>query len=153
VELVASTYAGRGRAGDFTWMIDQPEYADALFVFNDNEEQFLAYRRDPSSGAGCAPGGGNAAIRPYRGATPPRAVGIPTGRRGHGYAGLTPEVRRVIDDAIEVLKSLLASGRYQRVVYSAADAEGTLGSGIFEIGADVKALIVSQLRAAVAPPA
>jgi hypothetical protein len=63
-------------------MIEQPDWADALFVFNDNEEQFRAYRRDPADPRGCTRGGGNAAIRPYRCTEPPRAAGIPTGVGG-----------------------------------------------------------------------
>ena len=90
MELVPSRFDGRGRPGDFAWMITRPEYADALFVFNDNEEQFRAFQRDPTGGAGLSPGGGNATVRPYRGADPPRAAGIPTGQGGQGYARLTP---------------------------------------------------------------
>jgi hypothetical protein len=127
-------------------MIAQPEYADALFVFNDNEEQFRAFQRDPHSGAGVSAGGGNATIRPYRGAEPPRAAGIPTGRAGQGYATLSVETRRAIDEALEVIAELLASGAYRRVVYSAADDEGELGTGIFEVADDVKRYIVSGLR-------
>ena len=146
MELVGSVFTGRGRAGDFGWMIEQPEYADALFVFNDNEEQFRAYQRDRTGGAGCSRGGGNAVIRPYRCADPPRAAGVPTGAHGGGYRELTDAVRAVIDDAFAVIGELLASGRYARVFYS-ADADGGLGTGIFTVAGDVKAYIVDKLRA------
>jgi hypothetical protein len=146
VHLVPSHFEGRDRPGDFAWMIAQPEYADALFIFNDNEEQFRAFRRDPHSGAGLSPGGGNATIRPYRGAEPPRAAGIPTGRAGRGYAALTADARAAIDEALEVIAELLATSVYQRVVYSAANDEGDLGTGIFEVADDVKRYIVSGLR-------
>jgi hypothetical protein len=146
VQLVPSRFQGRDRPGDFAWMIVQPEYADALFVFNDNEEQFRAFRRDPRSAAGLSPGGGNATIRPHRGADPPRAAGIPTGRAGQGYATLTADVRQAIDDALEFIVELLATGRYHRVVYSAANDDGDLGTGIFEVGDEVKRYIVSGLR-------
>ncbi len=146
MELVPSRFEGRDRPGDFAWMVTQPEYADALFVFNDNEEQFRAFQRDPGGGAGLSPGGGNATIRPCRGADPPRAVGIPTGRAGQGYPALTGDAREAIDDALRLIADLLATGGYQRVVYSAANADGDLGTGIFEVGDDVKRYIVDGLR-------
>lgn len=73
IEVIGSVFAGAGKIGDFAWMIRQPEYADVLFVFNDNEEQFRAYRKDPQGSYGCSPGGGNAIIRPYQCQSPPRA--------------------------------------------------------------------------------
>src|SRR5690349_16006750 len=102
VQVIGSQFSRPGTDGDFGWMIEQPEYDDALFVFNDNEPQFLAFlqSQDPGS-SGCRPGGGNAVIRPYRCKHPRRAAGVPTGA-GEGYAQLTPEVKRVIDDAFEV---------------------------------------------------
>jgi hypothetical protein len=145
VQVIGSQFSGAGAEGDFSWMIERPEYADALFVFNDNEEQFRAYVKDPAGGAGCSPGGGNAVIRPYRCADPPRAAGIPTGSGGGGYPSLTDAVRGVIDDAIAVIEDLLASGRYERLVYSAA-SDGGLGTGIFRVGDDVKRYIVDELR-------
>ena len=145
-EVIGSQFAGGGREGDFAWMIEQDEYADALFVFNDNEEQFRAYERDRTGGAGCSRGGGNAVIRPYRCADPPRAAGVPTGVHGGGYGELTDAVRAVVDDAVAVIEELLASGRYARVFYSAG-ADGGLGTGIFTVADDVKAYIVDRLRA------
>jgi hypothetical protein len=127
-------------------MINRPEYADALFVFNDNEEQFRAFVLDPHGEGGLSPGGGNATVRPYRGTDPPRAAGIPTGRAGQGYPALTDDVRRTIDEALELIAGLLATGRYGRVIYSAADEAGQLGTGIFKVGDEVKRYIVSGLR-------
>ncbi|REJ76214.1 MAG: hypothetical protein DWQ47_11405 [Acidobacteria bacterium] len=49
MEITGRVFKHSGEYGDFAWMIEQPEYADALFIFNDNEEQFLAYRSDPIS--------------------------------------------------------------------------------------------------------
>lgn len=143
---VIGTVFERGKAyGDFGRMIEQPEYADSLFVFNDNEEQFLSFRAGKAGG--CDAGGGNAAIRPYRCEDPPRAAGIPTGRlAGSGYAALTPEVRRVIDDAVAYIRTLVGTGRYRRIFYSAADATGALGTGIFTVGDEVKRYIVEELR-------
>src|SRR6516162_7862531 len=55
-------FTGTGKLGDFAWMITQPEYQDALFIFNDNEDQFEAHRTSPESrtGPGCTHGGGTA---------------------------------------------------------------------------------------------
>lgn len=153
MELVASIFEGPDRPGDFSWMIEQPEWADALFVFNDNAEQFLAFRRDPAGRAGCSAGGGNAVIRPYRCVDPPRAAGVPTGAGGRGYPSLTTEARAVIDDAVAVITELVATGRYRRLVYSAADASGRLGTGIFHVGDDVTTYIVDSLRHLVASTA
>ena len=146
MQVVGSVFQGRGRPGDFAWMIEQPDWSDALFVFNDNEEQFRAYQRDPADPRGCTRGGGNAAIRPYRCADPPRAAGVPTGAGGAGYGSLTDAVRDVIDDAVAVVRSVAESAGYERIVYSAADDSGRLGTGIFEVGEDVKAYIVERLR-------
>ncbi len=150
MQLIGSIFQGRGRDGDFAWMIEQPAYADALFLFNDNEEQFRAFEEDPGSADGCRAGGGNAIIRPYRCTDPPRAAGIPTGwlQRG-GYPLLTPSTKRAIDDSLAVVETLLQSGRYRRVFYSAADETGQLGTGIFTVGDDVKTYIVSRLYALV----
>ncbi|MHC5009420.1 MAG: hypothetical protein ACYTG6_00540 [Planctomycetota bacterium] len=145
MQVVGSIFDGAGREGDFAWMIQQERYARALFVFNDNEEQFLAYRRDPTSRSGCAPGGGNATIRPYRCQQPPRAAGIPTGAGGRGYEALTVDVQARIDEAIEVIEALLATGHYDAVVYS-SDGHGGLGTGIFRVAEGVKAYIVERLE-------
>jgi hypothetical protein len=147
MEVIGVVFQGRGREGDFSWMIEQPQYDDALFVFNDNEHQFRAFRRDPGAGAGCSAGGGNAAIRPYRCQDPPRAAGIPTGDLG-GYPRLDEHARAVIDEALAVIAELLATGRYRRVVFSAAPQDpDLLGTGIFEVGDDVRRHIVARLRA------
>ena len=82
---------------------------------------------------------------PYQCDDPPRAAGIPTGDAG-GYPRLTDGARAAVDDAVAAIRSLVASGRYQRVIYSAADDSGALGTGIFVVGDDVKRYIVDGLR-------
>lgn len=150
VRVEGSVFAGRDRPGDFTWMIEQPEYADALFVFNDNESQFRDHRLHPPGAQACLPGGGNAAIRPYQCRIPRRAAGIPTGAAG-GYGGLTPHVASVIDEAVGVVAEVAAEEGYRRIIYSAADETGALGTGIFDVGEDVKQYIVRRLRAQAGP--
>lgn len=147
VDIIGAVFSGPGQIGDFAWMITQAEFDDALFVFNDNESQFRAFRRDASGGAGCSPGGGNAVIRPYRCQHPPRAAGVPTGDGG-GYAHLDEHATSVIDDAIALVADLLTTGRYRRVFYSAdAHDPDLLGTGIFHVGDDVRRYVVTRLRA------
>lgn len=146
MQLIGSRFDRPGEFGDFAWMIEQTEYSDALFIFNDNEEQFLAYRSDPRPPWACTEGGGNAVIRPYQCEDPPRAAGIPTGTSGRGYQKLDDHVRSMIDRAISDIGELLETGRYKRVFYS-SDGRGGLGTGIFEVGEDVKAYVIERLEA------
>lgn len=144
IQVIRSTFSGVGRDGDFSWMIGQPEYATALFIFNDNEEQFLEHQRMAGERHFCDAGGGNAAIRAYQCIEPQRATGIPTGRHG-GYTELSPQAAAVIDNALAVLDQLLASGRYDTVIYSWDDHAGTLGTGIFRVAREVLDYIVAGI--------
>jgi hypothetical protein len=142
VEVVPCAFTGPGQVGDFAWMIAQPEWADTIFVFNDNAECFAASLRGEPAGFGA--GGGNAVIRPARGA---RSAGIPTGDLATGgYQALTPTVRAVIDSAVHVLAEMVAATGARRVAYS-ADQDGALGTGIFTVGEDVRTYIVGRLYA------
>jgi hypothetical protein len=148
MDVIGSQYSHPQIVGDFGWMITQPAYADALFIFNDNEEQFRAFVNDPTAPYGCQKGANNAAIRPFRCSQPPRAAGIPTGTLAHGgYSQLTTHAQSVIDEAFGIVKATLAAGTFDRIFYSAANAKGELGTGVFVIGDDVKRYIVSGLRA------
>lgn len=147
MEVIGAVFEERGTYGDFGWMLTDPHYDDALFVFNDNESQFRAFRQDPSSASGCSAGGGNAAIRPWRCQDPPRAAGIPTGDGG-GYRQLDDRVKATVDEATGLIRDLLATGRYRRVYYSASpDDSALLGTGIFDVGEDVRRYVVESLRA------
>jgi hypothetical protein len=140
MQVIGSVFSGAGKDGDFDWMITQDHYEDALFVFNDNEAQYKAHRDRPTdlAGAGSAPGGGNAIIRPYQCKTPPRAVGIPT---GPNCDSLTPEVKNS-----STRPSPCGERTSQTHIYSAANANGDLGTSIFHVGNDVKEYIVSRLK-------
>ena len=146
MELRASVFKGGGKDGDFRWMIEQPGYSDALFIFNDNEQQFYAHKQHAPGTGRCTAGGGNAAIRPYQCQSPQRAAGVPTGSDGAGYNGLNDHVRGVIDDALTTITELAATGRFNRIIYSAASDDGDLGTGIFEVHPEVRAYIVDGLR-------
>lgn len=146
MQVIPNIFHRNGEGGDFGWMIEQSEYDDALFIFNDNQEQFLDYLQNPAPQTnGCQAGANNAVIRPYQCLNPPRAAGVPTGSNGKGYSELTPEVKRVIGAACGVIRETLASGSYQRVYYSAANAQGELGTGEFQVGDDVKTYVVEEL--------
>ena len=151
ITVHGSVFHKPGEVGDFAWMIDRTEYDDVLFVFNDNEEQFRAFQTDPTGGRGCSRGGGNAVIRPWRCADPPRAAGIPTGTLARGgYPALDPEARAAIDDAFALIDALLGTGRYRRVFFSATP-DGGLGTGIFTVGDPVRADVLTGLRARARP--
>src|SRR6056300_720421 len=117
-------------------MINRPEYKNALFIFNDNEDQFL----DES----CSAGGGNSIIRPYQCEDPPRATGISTGiyrknsGQNPGYTDLNDgNAKKVIDQGINKIKKLISSYKYDKIIYS-SDGKSSLGTGIFKVGDDVK---------------
>jgi hypothetical protein len=143
VTVVPLVFNGQGRVGDFAWMIEQPTYGHSLFVFNDNEEQFLAFLSGDS--AGFLPGGGNAVIRPFRASVPPRSAGVPTGHAGRGYEGLSPAVLGVIDRALDHLRGLVATGVYDTVYFSRSAEAPTLGTGIFEVAPEVCQYVYDQL--------
>ena len=144
MKVTKSQYTGSGCAGDFSWMIDRPEHARSLFIFNDNEMQFIAFHTGHE--AGFTAGGGNAAIRPYQGHSPIRAAGIPTGEKS-GYQQLDKNVRALVDDAIAHIQRLLSTGYYDQVVFSYDAANDTLGTGIFHVADEVKSYIFESIMA------
>lgn len=143
IQIMPLIYKGPNRIGDFSWMIQRPEYKDVLFLFNDNQEQFIAFiNRNPGA---CSAGNGNAAIRPYQCSKFPRAAGIPTGSLGVGYQTLE-QANPFIDDAILYIRRLLKTGRYKKIAYS-ADADGrSLGVSIYSPVDSVKEYIVNQIE-------
>ena len=136
-------FRGAGQFGDFFWMRDQPEYARALFVFNDNEEQFVAFEGGEPSGFRA--GGGNAGVRPWRGETPPRAAGIPTGRGGVGYSEVDDRVLAVLERALEIVHDLVDTGRYDTLVFSGDPNRQMLGVSIFRPHPDFCHLVYQAL--------
>ena len=142
MQVIKSQYSGPRQNGDFSWMIGRPEFARSLFIFNDNEAQFIAFQTGHA--AGLSAGGGNAAIRPYQGHSPIRAAGIPTGNHG-GYQKLDKNVRALVDDAIAHIQRLLATGNYDQVIFSYDAQEKTIGTGIFQVANEVKDYIYQSL--------
>jgi hypothetical protein len=137
-----SVYKSAGIDGDFGWMIERPEFARSLFIFNDNETQFEAFHQGRPSGLFA--GGGNAIIRPLQDTKPQRAAGIPTGDHG-GYSELSPQVCQTIDRAIQYIRELLQTGDYDEVVFSYDSKNDTLGAGIFKPHESVKKYIYNCL--------
>ena len=144
MKVTKSQYSGSNCVGDFSWMIDRPEYARSLFIFNDNEMQFIAFHTGHE--AGFTAGGGNAAIRPYQRHLPIRAAGIPTGEKS-GYQHLDLNVRALVDDAMAHIQRLLRSGNYDEVIFSYDAANDTLGTGIFHVADEVKSYIFQNMIA------
>jgi hypothetical protein len=144
MKVTKSQYTAPNCIGDFSWMIDRPEYARSLFIFNDNEMQFIAFHTGHA--AGFTAGGGNAAIRPYQGCSPVRAAGIPTGEKS-GYQHLDLNVRALVDDAIAHIQRLLKSGNYDEVIFSYDAVNDTLGTGIFHVADEVKNYIIQNIIA------
>ena len=138
-------YEGSHRLGDFSWMRHQPEFARSLFVFNDNEEQFVAFEEGRPSGI--TAGGGNAIARPWQGEAPPRSTGIPTGRRGEGYASLDDSVIAVLNRAFARVQALVDTGQYDTLIFSRAKGSESLGVGIFSPDPDLCRLVYQVLMA------
>ncbi|MFM8505219.1 MAG: hypothetical protein ACKOBB_09315 [Acidimicrobiaceae bacterium] len=143
IKVVRSTYRGAGVLGDYLWMIDQPEFARSLFIFNDNEEQFDAYVAGEAGGF--TAGGGNAAIRPLRKHSPPRAAGVPTGKHDRGYSALDATTKSKIDEALAVINALLKTCDYDQIVVSTSKDGDTLGTGIYEVAREVRDYIYQRL--------
>lgn len=146
MEVIGCVFKDHNEYGDFLWMLRQQEYSDAFFVFNDNQEQYQIHRDNPKSSYGCAAGGGNASIRPYQCEVPPRAGGVPTGANGAGYASLEQEVKTIIDEAVAAIDKICKEHNINRLYYN-SDINGSLGTGVFKVGEDVKAYIVKSLKA------
>ena len=144
VTVRGSIFQSGNRNTNFSWMIDQPQYARTLFVFNDNEGQFDAFMNGDRGPTACGAGGNNGAIRPYQCRDPPRAAGVPT---GPNWLSLTLPVRAKINQAIGRIRGLAMSGNFDTIVFSQTAEAGppTLGTAIFAVGMDVRNYIFESL--------
>ena len=142
--VIPTVFTEFGKWGDWKWMQAEPSWAHALFVFNDNEEQFDAYVNGRSSGF--TPGAGNALARPGRKFNPPKSAGIPTGKQGSGYRVLDEVTKEKIDQALTVVYDLLKTFYYNYLVFSADKCEKTLGIGTFHVDEEVRQYIFDQLN-------
>lgn len=144
MKVIGVIYEGKGKYGDFDWMIKQKKYRRCLFIFNDNEEKHFT----------CEKGKGNAIIRQYnmysdyekRNKDYGVSAGIPTGtlKRG-GYKILTERVKNIIDDAFIEVDEWIDSGRIDKIFYSCEEDGYTLGTSLFKVGDKVIEYITEKI--------
>lgn len=142
--VIPTVFTDFGKWGDWEWMQAEPSWAHALFVFNDNEEQFDAYLNGLPGGF--TPGAGNALARPWRKFNPPKSAGIPTGKQGSGYNVLDEVTKEKIDQALTVVYDLLKTFYYNYLVFSADKSEKTLGISTFHVDEEVRQYIYDRLN-------
>lgn len=148
IQIIPTVYTRPNTYGDFKYMIGSGKYSDSLFIFNDNQENFIKFhdylRTGQNRTSACNAAGGNAAIRPYQCTNPQISAGIPTGSNGRGYTNLATS-RPYIDQSINHIKRLLLNGSYKKIYYSAASDGYNLGVSIFSPSDDIKNYIVSSI--------
>ena len=139
-KVIPTQFTKRNQYGDFKWMIQQEEYQNALFIFNDDIESIASYKNTK----------GNACIREYNSNNPNieilQSAGIPTGSRKKkkGFQKLDSEAQEYIDTALEKIKGLIQKHSYETVFYS-ADRDGILGSKLFKPCDDVIVYITAKI--------
>lgn len=135
--LIACKYT---RETDFSKMINDPEYDDYLFIFNDNYTEHRTTKR----------GAGNACIRPYNNYSRlerPRSFGIPTGNYRSGYSSLDLCINDLSECLIELIE-LIKIHNYKGIIYSVNNSgDYLIGNGIFEISTGVLIFITQVLFA------
>ena len=140
IQIYGTKFIGRGIIGDFEWMIQQPSYANSLFIFNDNEEHHMSMRR----------GAGNAVIRPYNKYNTklekPLSAGIPTGTMARGgYEFLTSDVEKTINASIDEIIELIKTHKYDAIYYSVG-SNNKLGTGLFKVDKSVIDYIDNKIQ-------
>ena len=139
MEIIPIVFKKKGEYGDFDWMIQQFEYDDILFIFNDNEEYHFTNKI----------GKGNAIIRYYNchniKLIKPRSAGIPTGNfKNKGYKILDTYNKKIIDNSINEIKLIIKKYEYNKVAYS-ADKNNILGTSLFKVDTDVLHYITNEI--------
>lgn len=143
--------------GDYGAMHKSGKYADSVFMFNDNHQQFCA--ADPQNiiqfnkhSTHCH-GGGNAAIRPEQ--IHGNAIGMPTGPYDSldqivFIRGQTCTVKDIIWEACERTVDLFLKRSDKDRIFYSIDAPGSklIGLGIFagRVGEDVRAHISTCIQ-------
>jgi hypothetical protein len=130
IQIIGIKFVKPNQFGDFNWMCKQEEYANSLFIFNDNIE----YHNTNRAGAG------NAIMRKYNAhstLSTPLSAGIPTGSLSTGgFEHFNKNVKRIIDDSINEIIELIKYFNYTHIYYS-AELTGELGTSIFEVNKKV----------------
>lgn len=139
--VIAMQYTGPGKEGDFAWMIEQPQYKDYLFVFNDTLEDQETAR------AGAV---GSAMVRSYNshsGLARPRSTGMPTfSMRTGPFINLQRETFNHILKASEELHKLVIQHNYTHVVFCADDKGVFAARKGCAVDAQVLDWITKQIR-------
>lgn len=145
VAVIGIVYDGPRKYGDFKWMLKQPEYEDALFIYNDNVKDSL----DPN----VMEGGGSAAIRnlSWRFSTPPRSVGVPTGWSvaSGGFDEMDIYSKKAIDFSIARIWKIILDSNSQvtKVIYSCSrEDKMKIGVSIFQPHSSILNYINDQLH-------
>ena len=163
IEIIGSSYNINDRSNtDFTLMIKQEQYANTLFIFNDNVES-----HNTSSG-----GDGNAAIRIYNkhrtDGGKPQSAGISTGFLDsyRGFLSLKEQINKIvsmqnggkkqlkgtaqeiIDSDIQEIRDLIKTHGYDKIIWSKDETTGKLGAALFKdtLGQDVIEYITQQIK-------
>jgi hypothetical protein len=146
IKFIKSIYNQHDPNTHYKHMINDKIYKDALFIFNDNLEQFLNFEKGNVDG--CNNGGGNAEIRSYRCISNEnnkiRAAGIVPGTTTPygGFMSLDEQikndtVRKVIKRSMENIEKLLKTGDYSSVIYSGVEGKDGFGFDLFKSGSKI----------------
>ena len=140
MDIIGIKYNEPNKYGDFNWMINQSEYENVLFIFNDNEEYHYS----------CRQGRENAIIRKYnrhnKTLKKPHSAGIPTGTLKYkGYRLLDNRTKQIINSAVNEIIELINKYKYNRIYYSIDDT-GKLGTNIFTVNKDVIYYIDDKIK-------
>jgi len=158
ITIKGSVFAKKDEDGDFEWMFKQPGNEKFLFVFNDDEAAFDAFKAQLDAKASaptpfntarneCTAGKGNAVIRPEQCKDARRAAGVPIGKtNGVAYATLA-EGKAKIGEAIKSIRDLVTGGDYTTIIFSQAPNAKTISTGKVVVPDDVKQYIYDSLLA------
>ncbi len=145
VNLIGTIFSGSNKFGDFNWMIQQEEFDNSLFIFNDNEEHHNTNIK----------GGGNAVIRcfnKYSNLDKPRSAGVITGTlQDGGYSYFTIDIMQKITECFDEIKYLINKYNYNTIYYS-SDLEGRIGTSIFNVDTKVIDFITFNLHSLTRKP-
>jgi hypothetical protein len=125
-------------------MVQQQEYDDSFFIFNDNAGDYEGINK----------GGNNGAMRMYKPTN--RTLGIPTGVDGQGFTGLDQKLannkfgetaRGLIEHAIGSIEWHLTKYEFKAVYYSVDKNDyNLLGVGLFKPSVEVRKYIVKRIK-------
>ena len=143
IEIIGSHYIPGDNTTNFSLMINEPQYKNTLFIFNDNVLDHLTNNS----------GGGNAYIRKYNrhrtDGKNPQSAGISTGLSSAqgGFRSLDDKIKEIINNEIQEIKELISQYRYDKIIWSQNKYTGQIGADIFKdtMGQDVIKYITEQI--------